>query len=197
MDLRKAPRHCGRGTIRIPLSGAVSCGLLLADRRDDVFRTEVRDADGGEEFAQRVFALETDVLDAEPFLFAEGVEVLHRQEADVRRIVPLVGQFLRLGHATVEHEASAGSPVAEIRERDDGLFRDAQQFVQERHGVADFLNRAVDNRVVETIVLEVRDAAVVEVALDDLHVLLDAVQDSGDVLFDAEPGRLLLVGEVV
>lgn len=99
--------------------------LLLADSRNHMFGAEVRDADGGEDLAQRVLALEVDVLDAEPFLFAERVEVLYRQEANVRRVVPLVGQFLGLGHATVEHEASAGSPVPEIRERDDGLLRDA------------------------------------------------------------------------
>ena len=83
--------------------------LLLADSRNHMFGAEVRDADGGEEFAQRVLALEVDVLDAEPFLFAERVEVLYRQEADVRCVVPFVRQFLGLGHATMEHEASAGS----------------------------------------------------------------------------------------
>ena len=147
-----------------------------------MFGAEVRDADGGEELAQRVVALVVDILDAEPFLVAERVEVLEREHADVRRVVPLVGQFLGLRHATVKHEASARCPVAEIRERDDGLLRDAQQFVQERHGVADFLDGAVDDRIVETSVAQVRDAAVVEVALDDLHVLLEAVQNSGDVL---------------
>ena len=135
--------------------------LLLADRRNHMFGAEVRDADGGEELAQRVVALVVDILDAEPFLVAERVEVLEREHTDVRRIVPLVGQFLGLRHATVEHEASAGSPVPEIWERDDSLLRDAQELVQERHGVADFLDGAVDNRVVKTAILQVRDAAVV------------------------------------
>ena len=79
----------------------------------------------------------------------------------------------------------------------DCLFRDAQQFVQECHRVADFLDGAVYNRVVEASVLQVRDSLVVEVALDDLHVLLDAVQNAGDVLLDAESCRVLLFGEVV
>ena len=142
-------------------------------------------------------ALEVDVLYLEPFLLAERVEVLYRQKADVRRVVPFVRQFLGLGHATVEHEASAGGPVPEIRERDDGLFCDAQQFVQECHGVADFLDGAVNNRVVEAPVLQVRDSLVVEVALDDLHVLLEAVEDSRDVLFDAESRDVLLLDEEV
>ena len=158
---------------------------------------EVLEPKRGENLAQRVIALEVDVLYLEPFLFAERVEVLHRQKADVRRVVPFVRQFLGLGHATVEHEASSGGPVPEIRERDDGFFRNAQQFVQERHGVADFLDGAVNNRVVEASILQVRDSLVVEVALDDLHVFLDAVQDAGDVLLDAESGRVLLLGEEV
>ena len=90
-----------------------------------------------------------------------------------------------------------GSPVSEIRERDDCLLRDAQQLVQESHRVADFLDGTVDNRVVEAAVLQVRDAAVVQVALDDLHVLFETVQNAGDVLLDAESGDLLLLGEVV
>ena len=180
-----------------PVMEMMDISNLLADGRNHVFCAEILEAERGEELAQRVVALVVDILDAEPFLVAERVEVLEGEHADVRRVVPLVRQFLGLGHATMDHEASAGRPVSKIRERDDGLLGNAQEFVQERHGVADFLDGAVNNRVVETSVLQVRNPALVQVALDNLHVLLDAVQNAGDALLDAETGRLLLVGEVV
>ena len=162
-----------------------------------MFRTEVLEPERSEDFAQRVVALEVDVLDFEPFLLAERVEVLHREHADVRRVVPLVGQFFGLGHASVYHEASAGCPMPEVGEGDNRLLRDAQKLVQERHRVADFLNRAVDDGVVETFVLDVGDAALVEVALDNLHVFFEAVQNAGNALLDAESRDVLLLDEVV
>ena len=82
---------------------SLSAMLDLRDCRDNVFTTEVLEAQCGQHLTQGVLALEADILDAEPFLFAEGMEVLHREETDVGRVVPLVGKFLGLGHATVEH----------------------------------------------------------------------------------------------
>ena len=100
--------------------------LNLTDRRNDVFCTKVRKTDGRQELANLVMALEVHVFDLEAFLMAQGVEVLDREQADVRRIVPFVGEFLRNRHAAVKHQASASRPVTEIRECHDDLLCDAQ-----------------------------------------------------------------------
>ena len=75
----------------------------------------------------------------------------------------------------MEHQTSAGGPVPEVREGDNGLLRHPQQFVQQCHRVADLLNRAVDDGVVEAAVLQVRDSLVVQVTLDNLYVVFQAV----------------------
>ena len=80
---------------------------------------KVRESYCRQEFAYLVFVLEVQILYLEPFLAAQSVEILEREHADVRCIVPFVGEFLGNRHATVQHEASAGGPVTEIRERHD------------------------------------------------------------------------------
>ena len=144
-----------------------------------------------------MFILEVQVFNLEPFLVAQRIEVLHRQKADVRRIVPFVGEFFGNWHAAVEHQASAGRPVPKIRERHDDLLCHAQKLVQKRHRVANFLNRAIDNGVVETAVLEVGNATFVQVALDDRHIFFEAVENSFDVFFDAKARDFLLVDKVI
>ena len=161
-----------------------------------MFGTEVCKPQCGQHLAQGVLALEADVLDAEPFLLAEGMEVLHREETDVGRVVPLVGQFLGLGHATVDHQASAGGPVSKVGEGDDGLFGNAQQFIQKGHRIANLLNRAVDDGVVKASVLQVRDSPVVQVTLNHLHVVFQAVQNSRDVFLDTESRGFFLLEKV-
>ena len=162
-----------------------------------MFGAKVRKPDSGQELAYLVFVLEVQVFDLEPFLVAQRIEVLERKHTDVWRIVPFVGEFLRNRHATVEHEASAGRPMAEIRECHDDLLCHAQKFVQEGNRVTDFLNRAVDNRVVETAVLDVRETAFIQVALDNLYVFFEAVENSLDVLFDAKARDVFLANKVI
>ena len=151
-----------------------------------MFGAEVGDSNGGQELANLVVVLEVQILDFEPFLAAQSIEVLECEHANVWRVVPFVRQFLGFRHATMEHKASACCPMSEIGEGDDGFFGDSQKFVQKGDRITDFLNGAVDDGVIETFVLDVCDAAVIEVALDHLYVFFKAVEDSLDVLFDAE-----------
>ena len=162
-----------------------------------MFGAKVRQPNGGQELAYLVFILEVHVFDLEAFLMAQGVEVLDREQADVRRIVPFVGEFLRNRHAAVKHQASASRPVTEIRECHDDLLGYAQKLVQKGDRVANFLNRAIDNGVVETAVLEVGNATFVQVALDDRHIFFEAVENSFDVFFDAKARDFLLVDKVI
>src|SRR5687767_15351030 len=56
---------------------------------------------------------------------AQVLEVHDRAMVDVRRLVPLVGQGLRNGHAA-ERDLQPRAPVAKVREADDALAPDAQ-----------------------------------------------------------------------
>ena len=125
-------------------------------------------------------------FDLQAFLFAKSIEIFEREHTDVRRVIPFVRQFLGLRHATAQHQASASCPVTEIREGHDGALGHTQEFIQEGDWVADFLNGAVDNCVVEAVVLEVADSAFVEVALDHGHIVFKAIHDALEVAFDAE-----------
>lgn len=96
----------------------------------------------------------------------------------------------------MKHEASACCPMSEIGEGNDGFFRNTQKFVQKSDRIADFLNGAVDNRVIKAFVLDVCDAAVIEVALDHLYVFFKAIEDPLDVLFDAESRDVLFAYKI-
>ena len=161
-----------------------------------MFGAEVGEPNGGQNLAYFVVILEMHVFNLESFLVAQRVEILDREQADVRRIVPFVGEFFGNRHAAMQHQASASRPVSEIREGDDDLLGDAQKFVQEGDRIADFLNGAVDNRVIKAFVLDVCDAAVIEVALDHLYVFFKAIEDPLDVLFDAESRDVLFADKV-
>jgi len=171
--------------------------LLFANCCNDVFCTEVREPNCGQELAYLVVALEVQIFNLESFLAAQRVEVLEREHADVRRIVPFVGEFLRFRHTSVEHEASASCPMPKVREGDNNFLSHAQKLVQQRNRIADFLNRAVDDGVIKTSVLDVLEPAFVEVALDDLYVIFKAIEDSLDVLFDAKSRDLLFMDQVI
>ena len=162
-----------------------------------MFGAEVRQPNGSQELAYLVFILEVQVFNLEPFLVAQCIEVLERQNADVRRVVPFVGEFFGNWHAAVEHQASASRPVSKIRERDNDLFRHAQQLVQKGDRVADFLNRAVDDGVVKAAVLDVLESAFVQVSLDNLYIVFETVEDALDILFYAESCDVLFVDKII
>ena len=97
----------------------------------------------------------------------------------------------------MQHQASAGCPVTEIREGHDGALGYTQKFVQESHRVADFLNGAVDDGVIEAAVLEIANAAFVKVALDHGHIVFEAIHDALEVALDTENFNMLfLVQEI-
>ena len=171
--------------------------LLFANCRNDVFCTEVREANCGQELAYLVVALEVQIFNLESFLAAQRVEVLEREHADVRRIVPFVGEFLRFRHTSVEHKASASCPMPKVRECDNHLLCHAQKLVQQRNWVANFLNCAVDDGVIKTSVLDVLEPAFIQVALDDLYVIFKAIENALDVLFDAKTCDFLFMDQVI
>ena len=86
--------------------------------------------------------------------------------------------------------------MPEIRERHNHALGDTGKLAQQRDWVADFLDGAVDDRVVKTAVLQVREPALVEVALHHRDVVLQAVQNPLHVLFNAKAGHSLFALEV-
>ena len=68
-----------------------------------MFGAEVRKSDGRQNLAYFVVILEMHVFNLESFLVAQRVEILDREQADVWRVVPFVGEFFGNRHATVQH----------------------------------------------------------------------------------------------
>ena len=62
-------------------------------------------------------------------IFAQVGEVLDGAQVRVGAYVPGIGQVLRHRHAAREQQPPAHLPVAEIRERDDGVAADAQELL--------------------------------------------------------------------
>lgn len=73
-----------------------------------MFGAEVGEPNGGQDLANLVVVLEVQILDFEAFLVAQRVEILDREQADVWRVVPFVGEFFGNRHAAMQHQASAG-----------------------------------------------------------------------------------------
>ena len=81
--------------------------LFFANSRNHVLGAKILEAEGCQQLAHAVVVLVIEGLDFEPFLVTERVEVLEREHADVRRVIPLVGQFLGYRHAAMNHKRPA------------------------------------------------------------------------------------------
>ena len=64
--------------------------LFLTYHSNHMFCAEVCKTDRRQELAELVFVLVADSFDFQAFLVAKGMEILHRQEADIRRVIPFV-----------------------------------------------------------------------------------------------------------
>ena len=84
---------------------------------------------------------------------AEDLEVMQRAQVHVRRVIPLVGQFVRNRHIAAQH-LQAVLPVAEIGEADDAFAPDAQHLLHQRFGVACGLQRLRQDDEIEGAALE-------------------------------------------
>lgn len=124
------------------------------------------------------------VQDCQALGFAEGTEVLDGDDADVGRVVPLVGQFARARRLASEQDLEPDAPVAEIRETHDAVTADAQHLVDDGRRVVDLLQGLAEHHVVERLVRVVAYFSV-QVALDNGQALPDAMGHALLVDFDA------------
>src|SRR5579883_549054 len=130
---RPKPRRSGWSmTLARPLDRAAR--ILASD--SGVFRSfgdeeyrDFRKQIGEQANLARAGEIDT-LLDVPMLLVGQRFEVVHRQEVDVRRVVPLVREELGFRRAAGEQVGQANRPVAEVRKRHDGATADAQHFAQ-------------------------------------------------------------------
>ena len=117
------------------------------------------------------------VEDRQAVLARQDLEVGVGADADVRRVVPLVGQHARHRHAA-GGDVQAVRPVREVRKADDADAADARRLAQHLLGVAQVLQRVELQHDVEAAVLEQRQPFL-EVELDDVDAALRAGEHVG------------------
>ena len=69
----------------------------------------------------------------------KDAEVLEGDDADVRRVVPLVGKLLVARRGTGEEQLKTHAPMAEVREADDHFAAHCQQHLQQFFRIVDLL----------------------------------------------------------
>jgi len=134
------------------------------------------------------------VQDAQPVLARQHFEIGERADADVRRVVPLVGQHARHRHAA-RCDLKPVRPVREIGEADDAAAADTRGLAQHLLGVAQVLQRVELQHDVEALVLEQREA-LLEVELHDVDAALRAREHVRIVDLDAIAGALPVFAQV-
>ena len=142
---------------------------------------ELEDGDAGEQVrpgADDLARLNAErVEDAQAVLLRQHLEVGVGADADVRRVVPLVGQNARHRHAA-GGDVQAIRPVREVGKADDADAADARRLAQHALGVAQVLQRVELQHDVEAAVVEQRQAFL-EVQLDDVDAALVAGEHVG------------------
>src|SRR5271165_2296635 len=91
---------------------------------------------------------------------AEQDEVFNRQEVQVRRIEPVVGEKFRFGSASAEKVRYAHAPVPEVWERDDGSPAHPKHLRKHAQGVSHLLERLAEDYKVEGSIGIVRETLV-------------------------------------
>ena len=121
-------------------------------------------------------------------------KILVRAHADVGRVVPLVGQAARDGHAPLQD----GQPVGPVRKVGKGHHAGAAHtgsFAQHHFGVAQVLQRVDLQHHVKTVVAK-HGQAFVQVELDHIDSALHAGQHVGVVNLHAIAGAAALALQV-
>ena len=88
----------------------------------------------------------------------QALEIVNGEEVDVGRIEPIVRKQLGFGRAAGEQMRQPHTPVAEVRERDDGAASHAQHLAQHFQRRARFLQGLAQDHVIEGLVREDRPA---------------------------------------
>src|SRR6202171_843788 len=124
----------------------------------------------------------------------ECVEVGHRAEMDVRRVVPLIRQRARHRHAAAQ-DLPPMRPVPEVGERHDRLAPDAQHLPDDHFDAAHRLQRLRQHDAIERCIVEAGKAPL-EVALDDVDAVVEACEHAGVGDLDAVAARLAFRAQV-
>ena len=139
---------------------------------------------------------EVAALHGEAFFARELIEIVHRQEVNVGRIEPLVGEQRSFGRAAGEQQRKPDRPVAEIRKRHDGAPAHAQHLAENPERVASLLQGLAEDHVIERVIGIILEHFV-DVALIGRHAARDGPLHLGGRDLNAARIHSLVLGQPV